>query len=246
MNQKLIIGIFSLTCCEGCCFSILDLREKLLELNKKLEIKTFRLFEESYNEKQKYDVAFVEGSPLTEENVETLKRLRENSRVLVALGSCAHIGGIYHMKQYQNKEKIFSHIYNNAKGIENFDVKTVSAVVPVDMFIPGCPINPKEFLAAAYQLLIGKVPMMPKRPVCYECPFSQDECLLQKGQICLGPITQGGCEAVCLKSGQGCWGCRGLVEDAAVENLLKKLREKFSDKEISKVLEVFGVKELIR
>jgi coenzyme F420-reducing hydrogenase gamma subunit len=82
-------------------------------------------------------------------------------------------------------------------------------------------------------------------PVCYECQIHGNECLLQKGEVCLGPITRAGCEAVCLKSKQGCWGCRGLIEDAETTNLLKKLREKFNDKEIIKHLEVFGIKEQI-
>jgi coenzyme F420-reducing hydrogenase gamma subunit len=246
MAQKYKIGIFSLTGCEGCCFSILDLRQRFLELNKKVTIKTFRLFEESNLPDEKYDFAFVEGSPLTSANIANLTRIRANSKVLITIGSCAHIGGIYHMKQYQNKEKIFSRIYDNAGGIENFDVKTVGQVVPVDFAIPGCPINGEEFLKTVYQIIIGKNPQMPKRPVCYECQLRGYECLLQKGEICLGPITQGGCEAVCLKSKQGCWGCRGLVDDAEISNLLKKLREKYSDKEILKVFEVFGVKELIK
>ncbi len=246
MVKRFKIGIFSLTSCEGCCFSILDLRERFLELNKKIEIKTFRLFEDSNLPDEQYDFAFVEGSPLTNANIVNLKRIRANSRVLVTLGSCAHIGGIYHMKQYQDKDKLFSHIYDNAPGIENLEVKTVAQIVPVDFVIPGCPINGEEFLKIAYQIIIGKNPQMPKRPVCYDCQLRGYECLLQKGEICLGPITQAGCEAVCLKSKQGCWGCRGLAADAEIPNLLKKLREKYSDKEILKVLEVFGVKELIK
>ena len=59
MSQKYKIGIFSLTSCEGCCFAILDLREKFLELNKKIEIKTFRLFEEANLPDEKYDFAFA-------------------------------------------------------------------------------------------------------------------------------------------------------------------------------------------
>ena len=94
------IGMFSLTGCEGCYFSVIDLKDKFIGLKDKIEIKNFRLFEDDFHSLgETYDVAFVEGSPLTKENVKRLKEIRERSKILVALGGCAHMGGIYHMKQ---------------------------------------------------------------------------------------------------------------------------------------------------
>jgi len=245
-QKKLIVGMFSLTSCEGCYFAILDLTREFVALNEKVVIKNCRLFEEgSHPESEQYDVAFIEGSPLTEENREQVKRLRKNSKMVVALGSCAVMGGIYHLKQYHDKHKIFNHVYSGLDGVENYDVQTLDKLIKVDAYIPGCPINGREFLRFIYALVIGKEYKPTQNPVCYECQIRGYECLLQKGQVCLGPITCGGCEAVCLKSKQGCWGCRGLIEDAEVENLIQKLRENFSDREISKYLEVFGIKEQI-
>lgn len=246
LNKKVTIGLFSLTGCEGCYFSVIDLKDKFVELQDKLEIKNFRLFEEDVHlPGEKYDVAFIEGSPLTLANINKLKQIRKQAKVLVAFGGCAHIGGIYHMKQYQDKEKIYNNIYNGNKGIDNLEVKAINKIVKVDYTVPGCPINAEEFLMVAYKLIIGKSPEIKQNPVCYECQTRGYECLLQKGELCLGPITLGGCEAICLKSKQGCWGCRGLVEDAEVENLVKQLRKNYSDKEIINFFEVFGVKELI-
>ena len=254
-KQKLKIAIISLTGCEGCCFAILDWSKKFLALNKKIEVKNFRLFEEdAHFNTEKYDVAFVEGSPLTKADIVRLRVIRNNSKKLIALGSCADMGGIYHLKKYQDKNKIFNHVYkseeeippdNNGSGIDNLEVLPISALVQVDGIIPGCPITADEFFNLVYQFLIGKSATIKQNPVCYECQIQGFECLLQKGEICLGPITQGGCEAICLKSKQGCWGCRGLVEDAEVDNLVKKLKENYSEKEIIKVFEVFGVKEQI-
>jgi coenzyme F420-reducing hydrogenase gamma subunit len=245
---KLQIGIFSLTSCEGCCFSVLDWPAEFLSLKEKVEIKNFRLFEEAEHfDNERFDVVFIEGSPLTEKDIKQIKTLRKNSKVVVAFGACAHIGGVYHLKQYQDKNKIFNHIYHNLtmRGVENNDVRPLNALIEVDFVLPGCPINAKEFFQFIYQFLIGKSPTLLNNPVCYECQIHGNECLLQKGEVCLGPITRAGCEAVCLKSKQGCWGCRGLIEDAETTNLLKKLREKFNDKEIIKHLEVFGIKEQI-
>jgi len=245
-DKKIRVGMFSLTGCEGCYFSVIDLREKFLALGAKLEFVNFRLMEEGQHlPNEKYDIALVEGSPLTQDNISELKEIRKNANILVAFGSCACMGGIYHMKQYHDKEKIFNHVYNGNTGIDNLEVKPINQIVQVDYFIPGCPINAKEFLQIVYQLIINKKPTINQRPVCFECQTRGFECLLQKGQVCLGPITLGGCGAICLKSKQGCWGCRGLLEDAEVENLIKKLREKYTDRQIVKFFEVFGIKELI-
>ncbi|MFH0987844.1 MAG: NADH:ubiquinone oxidoreductase [Parcubacteria group bacterium] len=246
VNCKLKIGIFSLTGCEGCCFSVLDLKERFLELADRIDVKHFRLFEDVSPEKiEELDAAFVEGSPLTEANVKTLKQVRAKSSILIAMGSCACQGGIYHLKQYQDKDKIFNAIYGQGHEIENLDVLPINKIVKVDFNLPGCPVNGREFLHFVYQLLIGKNPSVSQLPVCYECQAHGYECLLLKNKICLGPITLAGCDAVCLKSKQGCGGCRGLVEEAEVDNLVKKLRENNSDKEINKALEVFGMKELV-
>ena len=93
MNKKLKMGIFSLTCCEGCEFAVLDLGEKLLKATEKVDIINFRLLEEDEHPKiEKYDVAFVEGSPITRENRNTLKEIRKKKKILIALGNCAAMG----------------------------------------------------------------------------------------------------------------------------------------------------------
>ena len=239
--------MISLTGCEGCYFGVLDLREKFLKLAEKIELKNFRLFEEDKHlPNEKYDIAFVEGSPLTTANIEKLKQFRKNSKVLVAFGSCAHMGGIYHLKQYQDKVKLHAHVYDADDTIENIDVKPIAEYVKVDLTVPGCPVNEYEFLDVAYKILINKTPKIKQNPVCYECQVQGYECVLQKGEVCMGPITLGGCEAICLKSKQGCWGCRGLVEDAGIGNLLKKLKENHSKTEIEEYFEVFGVEKAIK
>jgi hypothetical protein len=49
--------------------------------------------------------------------------------------------------------------------------------------------------------------------VCNECRFVGKDCLLEKGELCLGPITLGGCGAICTASGYPCEGCRGPLLD---------------------------------
>ncbi|MCX8184769.1 MAG: 2Fe-2S iron-sulfur cluster-binding protein [Sulfolobales archaeon] len=50
-------------------------------------------------------------------------------------------------------------------------------------------------------------------PVCSECPLTGDDCLVAKGEPCLGPLTAAGCSAECTRNGVPCLGCRGYIED---------------------------------
>jgi len=49
-------------------------------------------------------------------------------------------------------------------------------------------------------------------PVCNECKLSPEACWLNKGVLCLGPITQLGCDGICTTHGYSCQGCRGPIE----------------------------------
>jgi len=265
-NKKLKIGIFSLTCCEGCEFAILDLGEKFLKLAEKVDIINFRLLEENKHPKiEEYDVAFVEGSPITKENEKTLKKIRKNSRLLVALGNCAAMGGIHQIKNWEhaaggssptnyeskritNKSKIVKAVYKYWQYVENPAVPRLDEVVKVDFTIPACPISGEEFLEIVYNLINGKKLKEKTNPVCRECQTRGFACLLQKGQICLGPITCGGCGAVCLSGSQPCWGCRGRIKNSkgseeAVANLLNHLTKNYPAKKIEWAKEFFGIKK---
>lgn len=87
------IAIYDFTDCEGCEVKLVSLREKLLLLEKKIDIVNWRLGQE-YFEPGPYDITIIEGTPITQHEINLLKELRENSKVLVALGACAALGGI--------------------------------------------------------------------------------------------------------------------------------------------------------
>ena len=97
----------------------------------------------------------------------------------------------------------------------------------MDFAIPGCPIEKEQFLQAAASLLHGDLPRLPSYAVCAECKMAEYPCLLvEKGQLCLGPITVAGCQARCPSYGVPCQGCRGPVEEANVASEIKVLKEK--------------------
>ena len=243
-EKKPKIAIVSLTSCEGCQFVMLDQGERFLNWLKKTDMAEFRLLEDNPMTAKHYDVCFVEGNPVTQDNIRLLKQMRKISDLLIVVGNCAALGGVWEMKNYQSKKKTIKQVYKKLK-VENPDIKEVENFVKVDFTIPACPIVGEEFMRLADELIAGKMPRIPQNPVCYECQISGYECLLLKGEICLGPITLGGCRAVCLKSRQACWGCRGLFEGAQVFNLMTHLLNKFPREQVYRVMEVFGAKDTI-
>ena len=242
-NKKPIIAIVSLTCCEGCQVAILDLGEKFLQLVEHIKIGDFAFLEDT-PEAPNYDVVFVEGAPISEENINRLKDLRKRSKFLVALGACAALGGIAEIKNYQDKNERMRYVYKNIESINNPDIKPLSSYVEVDFEIPGCPINGEEFLRVAQSLISGVPPRLPQRPVCYDCQLKENECLLQDGQPCLGPIILGGCGAPCPSSFYPCDGCRGPLKDANPENLNRELaKQGYNKEETNLIMQRFGMED---
>ncbi|OGZ41726.1 MAG: hypothetical protein A3B04_02555 [Candidatus Portnoybacteria bacterium RIFCSPLOWO2_02_FULL_39_11] len=238
---KPTIAIVSLTCCEGCQVAILDLGDKFLQLAQHIKIGDFAFLEDR-PELTTYDIVFVEGAPITEANIARLKNLRARSKILVALGACAALGGIAEIKNYQDKHERMRYVYKNVENINNPDIKPLSYYVKVDLEIPGCPINNEEFLTITKQLIGGVPVKIPRRPVCYECQLKQNKCLLQEGEPCLGPIMLGGCDAVCPSSAYPCDGCRGPIPDASPDKLAKQLKaQNYNQQEINLILQRFGL-----
>jgi len=243
--KKPKIAIFSLTSCEGCQFSLLDLGEKFFNFLKKVELIDFPLIEEiPFPKRIKIDVSFVEGNPITKEDISLLKKIRKESKVLVALGNCAALGGIPEMKEYQGKEKTIRYIYKRLNHILNPEIKEIDNFVKVDFTIPGCPISGNEFLKFAKDLIEGKIPQICQKPVCSECQLRGTlECFLAKKEICLGLITLAGCQAICPKNKMPCLGCRGIFKGAKVKGFLKVLEKSAKKEEVEEKLEIFGIKD---
>ncbi len=246
MNQKPVIAILSLTCCEGCQVAIFDLGERFLEFLTKVNIGDFRLAEELPDVK-KYDIVIVEGTPITKENIRRLKEVRKKSEILVAIGACATMGGIQEIKNYRgDKNSLIKTVYPNIRGIDNPDIKAVKEVVKVDLEIPGCPINKEEFFRLINELLeTKKIPEIIQKPVCDECPRRNKNCLILLGKPCLGAISLAGCGAPCPANGFLCDGCRGPRKGINLEAMKKalKIKARLGDKEINNLLERFGKRD---
>jgi coenzyme F420-reducing hydrogenase gamma subunit len=168
---------------------------------------------------------------------ERLKKIRKNTKILVALGACACIGGINRLRNEWPVDEVKKEVYGDADIEENrffdaFPTKAVDEVVEVDFYIPGCPINKVEFAKVVSHLAIGKTPRLPNYPVCVECKKNENICVFELGKFCMGPITRAGCNAICPTYGDGCEGCRGYLDDPKMQqqkDVLRRYGVKFHD-----------------
>lgn len=225
--------------------AIFDLGPRLLDFFKRVIVADFPLIED-VPAPDHYDIVFVEGAVISSEDENRLKQARKKSDILVAIGSCACLGGIAEIKNYQDKEERIRYVYKNIEGIHNPQVKSLKEVVRVDYQIPGCPMNSEEFLRIATELVVGKKPKIPQRSVCYQCQLAGNDCLLQKGLPCLGPIILGGCGAPCPAANYPCDGCRGPRSNltvSALGNMKKLLADKIGEREAEMIFERFGIKD---
>ena len=210
-SKKPKIAFFDFTSCEGCQLNKLNFENNLLDMLAHVDIVEFR--EAMDNKADHYDIAFVEGSISTPDCVTRIHDIRRRTDVLVSLGSCAVNGGVNAMKNLQPIETVREAVYGKEKyRFPTLPAMPVSAIVNVDVEIRGCPMSQPEFLKIFKALVMGIAPAEPDSPVCLECKLIENECLYDRGMICLGPITKSGCEAICPSFGQFCTGCRGLVE----------------------------------
>ena len=123
-------------------------------------------------------------------------------------------------------------IYTTPSHIETLKESTAIANhIVVDWEIWGCPVNTKQVLDVVRSLLSGAAPRMNKNPVCIECKRKNHVCVLvTKNQPCMGPITSGGCGALCPSVGRACYGCYGPADNPNAKALGQLfLDQKFQD-----------------
>ena len=91
-QKKLIIGWFTFSCCEDNTVIFTELlNDHWQEWLPLIEFRHAKVLK-SKNILKDLDVAFVEGAIASVEKEKELKEIRKNSKILVAVGSCACTG----------------------------------------------------------------------------------------------------------------------------------------------------------
>jgi len=224
--DKMKIGSFDFTCCEGCQLQLANKESTLPDFLGLLDIRNFR--EISSERHDDYDIALVEGSITRSDEIERLKAIRAQATVLVAFGSCACFGGVNSLKNRIPAEEAIKGVYGD-KPIETMPSTKISDIVSVDFMIPGCPVSKEEVERVVIGIVTRSLDNLPKYPVCVDCKQRLNTCLFDLGEVCLGPITRAGCDAVCPSGRTACLGCRGPAEDINFPSFIQLVTDKCLD-----------------
>lgn len=154
--------------CSGCHMSFLDLDERLLDLAPRIDL-VYGPLVDAKDFPPHVDVVLVEGAVSTEDDLRRLRRMRERSRVLVALGDCAVTANVPGLRNRFTLADIEARAYRKLAtlhpGVPRDGVprlfersRPLHEFVAVDLFVPGCPPAADTIHFLLDELLAGRRP----------------------------------------------------------------------------------------
>jgi len=170
-----------------------------------------------------YDIGLVEGSVTTAHDAARIQKVRRECKFLATIGACATAGGIQSLRNFKDVDEFTSIVYAQPDYIETLKTSTpISAHVPVDFELRGCPINKMQLVEVINALLNGRKPNISSDSVCADCKRMGNVCVMvAHGTPCLGPVTHTGCDALCPTYNRGCFGCYGPMPKCNTSSLGK-------------------------
>ncbi len=172
--SRLNVATVWLAGCSGCHMSFLDLDEWLLEFAELANVVYSPVASDTKIYPEDVDIALVEGGVANQDNLELILKVRARTRILVSFGDCAITANIPGMRNMLGgSEPVLRRAYleladgsgalPQAPGLvpELLDqVLPVHEVVPVDVYLPGCPPSAARIRACLEPLLHGTWPQM--------------------------------------------------------------------------------------
>jgi coenzyme F420-reducing hydrogenase gamma subunit len=220
------LAVFKFASCDGCQLSLLNCEDQLLAISKHIQIAYFPEASRAML-KGPYDISLIEGSITTPHDVQRIAQVRKSSKCLVTMGACATSGGIQALRNFKNVKDFISIVYARPQYIETLESSTpIADHVKVDFELRGCPVSKIQLLELLTSLLYKKKPNLPTESVCVECKQASVACLtVSQSRLCMGPLTQRGCGALCPKFNRPCYGCFGPVESPNLQSMERKWSE---------------------
>jgi NAD-reducing hydrogenase small subunit len=158
--------------CAGCHMSLLDADEGLLDLLAAVQLTSCPITDLKHPPEEGVEVGVLTGALTNTSNVEVALTMRERCGCLVALGDCAVFGGIPAMRNAFSLEEALQRAYVETEStVDGFvpqspelarpiRCRPVSALVDVDISLPGCPPSPEAIVAALSALAAGVTPVV--------------------------------------------------------------------------------------
>jgi len=163
--SKLKLATVWLDGCSGCHMSILDMDERLLELAEVIDL-VYSPLVDTKQFPDDVDITLVEGAVASVDDEKKIRKIRDHSKTLVAMGDCAITGNVPSMRNPIGPEAILDRAYiQNASAQAQIPcvvvpkllrvVRPVHEFVKVDVFLPGCPPSAETFHIALTALING-------------------------------------------------------------------------------------------
>lgn len=212
---KLKLALYWAGSCGGCEVAVLDTNEKILDIAAAADIVLwpiavdFKYHHIRAMADKEIDVCLFNGCIRNSENEEMAKLLRQKSKVLVAFGSCSHLGGIPGLANLSNAQEILDVVYQQTASTVNPEktvpvpkykvpegeleipvfyntVNTLAQVVDVDYYVPGCPPAVHQIANVWQAIASGNLP--PKgsvigasnKTLCDECERKKEDRKISK------------------------------------------------------------------
>lgn len=167
--------------CSGCHMSFLDLDESLLDILSKVDLTVTPITDFKDYDFKDVDVGIIEGGIGNEEHLEIAHKLRRSCKILVAWGGCAVFGGVNTLRNWIPKEEVLKRGYieteSTVDGIMPIHeelpplldkVRPVNELVPVDVYVPGCPPSPEAIAYSLKAILEGRIPVLPAEMIHFD------------------------------------------------------------------------------
>jgi NAD-reducing hydrogenase small subunit len=159
--------------CAGCHMSLLDMDEHILQIVELVDLRSTPITDLKEPDEGGVDVGVLEGGVANTANEEVALKFRKRCNVLVALGDCAVFGGLPAMRNMFTLEEVLKRAYVETESTDSTGqipsdpelarmttVRALHEVVPVDVFVPGCPPDADVIFYVLSELAQGRKPVM--------------------------------------------------------------------------------------
>jgi NAD-reducing hydrogenase small subunit len=147
--------------CSGCHMSLLDMDERLLALADRIELVYGPLVDTKIFP-ENVDVTLVEGAVSNASDLERIHVVRARTRLLVSLGDCAVTGNVPALRNLLPEGSVLG-VYDvppsEVVPALHF-VRPVHQVVPVDLYLTGCPPSADVIHDTLLALVEGRTPVL--------------------------------------------------------------------------------------
>ncbi|MDR3741258.1 MAG: hypothetical protein P4L40_19740 [Terracidiphilus sp.] len=164
--SKITLATVWLDGCSGCHMSFLDMDERLLALAELVDV-VYSPIVDTKNYPEMVDIALVEGAVASVDDEKKIKKIREHTKLLVAMGDCAVAGNVPSMRNPVGPKAVLERAY-----LENADLqqqipcivvprllskaRPIHEFVKVDVYLPGCPPSADTFHTVLTALVTGE------------------------------------------------------------------------------------------